>query len=628
MKKIFHLFLLISILTSALYCNRIRTTPEGNRVATADDISKYGDFIKEGDMIFDTPTKTFSDGINQLRYTSISKTFPNIREGATLWIDGDKIGPLCEIRFLNDNETKPWSISSATIRPIPNTRINCIYTHNSYGGFLILIQGLKNLRVDGESDDYPGLSRWSSDRKFIRGTFGLSITSAGIYDGFHGLSISVLNGGTFYIAGVEAEHGFSALRFQGGNYDWTLSSVEITRCYFHDTESENTYIGATHAPPLCKINNLKFHDCILSRSGSEAIQLQHVTGESFIYNITSFATDAAYLSNFQPNQDTGSQWNVDGGTTNISNIFIDTWGSHGANFFGGNADTATCDSKVIFKNVAFNDGRAEPIYFHNSMKYGMKWYFDSIYIRKPNDDWFINNKMKPTDWLISTNNGTDSIYFGTVFHDGSKPKVFQNESKLHVKKEPIQVDEIPQVQYVNSGFPEESYKIKFWRQYYAAYLSGNDTTAVEVNAGDIMIDREPDHQPVFCKAIVSHKATATRPKNDPLHYIKLSWDSYGVRSDQSNWRSDAHQFAYPPDDLRIKADNFWGKLGIGYVEHVPTCEELEATIRELRLEIQERDRIIAELRARMVPWGFWVLFMLNIVIIILILWRYKKDNVI
>ena len=625
MKKIVLFLILVVILVIlAVYFSRVRTTtPTGNRIATHDDVLKYGDFITEGDLIFDTPTKTFTDGINQLRYTSISKTFPNIREDAKLWIDGERIGPLCEVRFLNGNETTPWNISSATLKPIPGTRINTIYTHNSYGGFLWLIQGLKNLVIDGENDAYPGLSQWPKERKFIRGTFGISVTSAGIYDGFHGLSISVLNGGSFSIKGVEAEHGFSALRFQGGSYDWILSSVEITRCYFHDTESENTYIGATHSPPLAKINNLKFHDCILSRSGSEAIQLQHITGESFIYNITSFATDAAYLANFQPNQDTGSQWNVDSGTTTISNIFMDTWGSHGANFFGGNSDTVDCDSKCIMKNVAFNDGRAEAIYFHNSMKYGMKWIFDSIYIRKSNNDWYIHNKTKPTDWLISTNNGTDSIYFYNVFHDGSKPNVFQNTSKIHVEKDPILVDEIPQVGYVNSGFYEPSNKIKFWRHYYAAYLSGNDTTAVQVDAGDIMIDRETDHQPVFCKALVSHRATAIRPKNDPAHYKILTWDEEGDRNDQPLWDSADVQLQYPPDDLRIKADNFWGKLNIGYVQDVPTCEELEAQIRMLKNEIAKRDGIIHELRNKLYPWWAFALLFLQMVIIILLLKNRK-----
>jgi hypothetical protein len=560
------------------------------------DVDGYGAYMKVGDMIFDTPTKIFSDSINQLRYTSISSKFPNIRDSATLWIDGKKIGPLCEVRFLNDNETKPWSISSATLRPIPGTKVDAIYTHNSYGGFLFLVQGLQNFRVDGESDAYPGLSVWPEDRVFLRGTFGFSVTSKGIYEGFHGFSISVLNHGTFSIRGVEGEHGFSLLRFQGGNYDWVIESVEIYRCFIHDTESEGAYIGATHGPPLAKLKNLKFYDCILSRCGSEAIQLQHVIGNSFARNITAYATDAGYLSQFQPNQDTGSQWNVDEGTMVISNIFFDTWGSHAANFFGSDAYPAGTHSTVTFKNVAFNNGRGEPIYFHNSWKYGVKLSFDSLYIRKTNGDFYINNKVAPTDWQVSANNGLDTVTFYNIFHDGSRPKVFQNTKKIKVAIEPTLIPEIPDVEYVRSGFKEPAHKIKFWRQYMAAYLSGNDITPVKVELDDIMIDRETDHQPVFCKAIVKHDATAVRPKNDPDHYIILEWDSTGVRNDQPEWKGCSVQRPYPPDDLRIPYYNFYGKLGIGYVQKKPSCEEILVEIEKLHAAAKEREHALYELR--------------------------------
>jgi hypothetical protein len=615
MKKIFHLFLCLLLLTQICFAQ--------NRVATLLDVDGYGSYVTEGDMIFDTPTKTFSDSINQLRYTSISKTFPNIRENAVLWIDGKKIGRLCEMRFLNGNEITPWNISSATLKPIPGTRIDCIYTHNSYGGFHSLIQGLKNLTIDGESEAYPGLNlkyRKDKARAFIRGTFGISISSIGIYEGFHGLSISVLDGGKFTIRGVEAEHGFSALRFQGGSYDWKLDSVKIYRCFFHDTESENTYIGATHGPPLAKINNLQFYDCILSRSGSEAIQLQHVIGNSSIHNITSFATDAGYLNQFQPNQDTGSQWSVDEGTTKIYNIFFDTWGSHAMNFFGSDAYPAGCDSKVFISNIGFNAGRGEGIYFHNSLKFGLKLIFDSLFIRKPNGEFYIENKVAPTDWMVSANNGTDSITFLNIFHDGSSPKIFQNTKKINVKIEPHLVESIPDVEYVNSGFYESSNKIKFWRHYYGAYLTGDDSTAVKVELGDIMIDRETDHQPVFCKALVKHDATATRPKNDHAHYIILTWDSTGVRSDQALWKSGSKQFPYPPDDLRIVATNFWGKLNIGYVEQPITCEAQDARIRELETEIARLNRLLR------FPYWFWILAVLNVVIIILIFTKCKQNK--
>src|SRR5690348_15155426 len=115
-----------------------------NRLATQEDVTLYGDYITVGDLIIDTPTGICADGINKLTYNRISTTFPGLRENAVIWVDGTKLGSFCEFRLLNGTETAPWHISSATVKPIPGTRMDGVYTQNSYGGFLYLIQGLKN----------------------------------------------------------------------------------------------------------------------------------------------------------------------------------------------------------------------------------------------------------------------------------------------------------------------------------------------------------------------------------------------------------------------------------------------------------------------------------------------------
>lgn len=554
--------LLITIfLMSAIWCNA------QNRVATLLDVAKYGTYITEGDLIIDRPTNgvPFADGINQLRYTTISKSFPGFKEYGTIWIDGSKIGKLCEIRFLNGTETTPWHVSYVSIKPIPGTQVNGVYTKNSYGGFLYLIQGVKHLKVDGVSEAYTGLSNLQKG-DFLSGRFGFTGTSTGIFTGYHVFSISVLPGGSFDFSGFEGEHAFSVLRFQGGKYDGGVIKLKVRNGYIHDTESEGMYIGATATYPYSRIE-ADISDVIIARSGSEGLQFQHLAGNSWVRSITMFSPDCGYLNQFQPGQDTGMQLNPDGGNTVIEKIVIDSWGSHGINAFG--SDYLSTVKTTTVKNILLNNGRGEAFYIHPSCKYGMNWTLDSLFIRALNGEYYINSKTAKPNWIISTNNGTDQFTIGTNFYLN-----------------------LPDVEYVNSGFHEPANKIKFYRKYYAKYITGLDTVRVQYKKGDIIIDRTPGSKPVFTKAINDFTATNTTPRNDKINCIVLTWDTNTVRSDQSTWNKSLPQFNYPPDDLRVRRDNYYGKLNIGFVEEGLTYEELLTIKKELEQTVEGQKALL------------------------------------
>lgn len=552
-KKMKKILLLILLLPSILLAQ--------NRVLTAIDTAKY--HAKIGDLLIDTPTTLRADGINTMSYRTISKTFPTMREGATIWVDGTKLGPVCEFRLLNVTATTPWHIQKATIKPLPGTRVDGIYTANSYGGFLYLVQGLKYLSMEGSSVGYSGLTNLEKG-DFLKGRFGFSGTSNGYYSGYHVYSISVLCGGEFYFEGFEGEHGFSVLRFQGGDYDCSVK-LKVRNAYIHDSESEAFYIGATHGPPYAKIEN-DIKDVIIARAGTEALQLQHVVGKSWIRNITIFSPSCAYLNAFQPFQDTGMQLSSDEGNITLEKIVVDSWGSHALNLFGSDYTSTTKNTTI--KNILMNNGRGEAVYFHPSCKYGMVWNLDSLYIRNPNREYYIDNKTPPPSWIISRMNGTD-LY--KVAND-----LYQN---------------LPDVEYVNSGFYEPAHKIKFYSRYYGKYLTGVDTLAVPYKSGEVIEDREPLKTPVWCKVITDFKASAVRPKNNK-NCIVLTWDNKGVRSDQIGWNRLGIQKPYPPDDLRVKHDNFYGLKNIGYVEKAPTLlQELNLAKKEILQLTAQRDSI-------------------------------------
>ena len=575
MKKL----LFIILLTSA-----ICSTYAQNKVITQADLVKCP-YATVGDGYFDTPTNAvpFADGINKLAYTRVSSTFPTLRENATLWIDGDKIGKLCEIRFVNVTATTPWHIQNATLKPVPNTRVDGVYTPNGYGGFLYLIQGLKNFRMEGSSEKYPGLTGMQKGN-FLQGRFGFGASSTGVYQGYHAYSISVLDGGSMYFEGMEGEHGFSVLRAQGGDYDWTVS-LTLTNFFFHDSSSETIYLGATHGPPLAKLKDLKITNGIIACAGSEGLQVQHLIGNSDISNITLFGSSAGYINQFQPFQDTGSQLSVDAGNGVVKNIIIDGWGSNAINFFGS-AYTST-EKNFTLKNILINNGRGPAMYFHPSLKNGMKWNIENISIRKPTKEYFINTKIAPTNFLISANNGTDTINIKNIKYDGLIT-LFQNITRIKVGEN--FKTEMTNVEYVNSGFYEIPNKIKFYERYYGKYLiSGTDLKPVDYKAGDILQDRETGFYQVWCKVLTDFTANEVRPKNRP-DCIILTWDSKGVRSDQITWSGSSPQKPYPPFDCRVQHENYYAKQGIGCIEPAPPIEEELRLAKEL-IQILTNDKL-------------------------------------
>jgi hypothetical protein len=193
----------------------------------------------------------------------------------------------------------------------------------------------------------------------------------------------------------------------------------------------------------------------------------------------------------------------------------------------------------------------------------MKWSFEDIYIRKPNNDYYFKNRLNPVDYTIAANNGSDSISFNRIYYDMANPKVFQKKAKLNVGDH--EEAELPSPEYINSGFYEPASKIKVWHQFFAKYLTWKDSIPTRWEAGDIAIDMEEGSLPVFFKCIATHESTSERPKHS-ANFMILSWDEKGIRNDQPNWNKHSKQKPYPPDDLRVKADSYYGKLNIGFIE--------------------------------------------------------------
>jgi hypothetical protein len=528
-----------------------------NRIATMADRAVYGDYITEGDLIIDTPTK-FTPGGNEVIYYFMEKQWPLLRNGATIWLDGQKLGRLAVIKFTNTaSPLKPWHIESAKIRNIPNTQV----VANTF-----FCQGLKNFELNGESPEFPGLSQWPESRKFLTGSFGFHVI-AKMFGG-HGFHVSVLDGGRILMRGFEVQHGFSALRINGGDYDITVEDVEITNFYIHDTgDGEGMYLGATHAPPFAKLKNLKIYQGIIARTAAEALQLQHLAGGTDVHHITIRSANVRWMNEFMKGQDTGIQWNIESGENHLHHIIVDGFASVGLVPFGNEGNHA--GARSIVSDILFNDGIDTGIYLHKSGSHGVDWNFENIYYRSFRSGCYYTSTGRPErKFIISEKNGLDNYSFRNIIHDGSKPSVFQDTIKSRLKVKAISYRELPAPEYKNSGFIESAGRIRQWHQYYAKYFpsskGGKAQIPTDWQSGDIAIETEGDYS--FYKCIQSHTSTNQRPGESP-NFVKVTWDENGIRSDQYGWNPQTRQSNFPPDDLRLKDDNYWKGSGFGYNEN-------------------------------------------------------------
>jgi len=526
-----------------------------NRVATHADCQVYGKYIVPGDLIIDTPTK-LTNGKRDIIYYFMPKQWPGLREGATIWLDGDKLGVLDQIKFCNTaKELTPWHIESATFRNIPHTQV----VANSF-----VCSGLMNFELDGESEAYPGLTSWPETRKFLTGSFGFRVISN--LEGGHGYAINVRDGGSIRLNGFEVQHGFSGVRINGGHHDITLASIEISNFYIHDTgNGEGQYLGATHKGPLAKLKNLKIHHGIIARTAAEALQLQHLVGGTDVHHVTIFAADVRWMNEFMSGQDTGIQWSIDAGENALHHVIVDGYSSIGLMPFGSPEQPTGGVSQV--HHVLFNDGRDTGMYLHKSASFGIHWIFDNIYFRGIKATYYKQTGRRERNFYVSRKIGSDKMTFTNIYHDGSKPKVFEDTSGIEFKA--IIEKKLPEPSYRNSGFNEPANRIKQWHPFYASYfpVSRRDSIKIKVatqwDAGDIAIETVGSYG--FYKCIKTHAADQARPADNPF-FIRLTWDSSGVRCDQSGWNSNLIQSDFPPDDLRLEKDNYWKKLGLGFQE--------------------------------------------------------------
>lgn len=569
-----------------------------NRVVIQADIDNYVDAfagshfaMQIGDVIINTRTNPGgSDGKGAFFCATSAATFPGTRIGATIWLDGTSLGTLYDFRLTNGTTNTEWYISEPDnfchIRPIPGTQVYVERNTVTNNGYTMLILDIAYVELNGETDGYPGM-RDGLGQTFLRGSFGIHLSGGTDLNAAHMLSVGVPYAlgriGHFKIIGVEVEHGFSAVRFEGGNYEF-IADFTVKRSYLHDGISgEGFYLGATHGPPYTKLRNLNIEDMIITRRAAESIQIQHLIDggtRAEIKNFVIYAGDSDWMNAFQPFQDAAIQVSDDDGNHYMANGVIDGYSSTGYVVYGSvptlPEPTPTYTKPITLQNCLFNSARGSFLYINNSTINGIRWEYDKIYLRHFTNEYYTQTQEPVTMYYIGQNNGTDTHHFTRIKVDGQvKTSIFQSISNkfeiINVATDGSLTNSQYEPSYVRSGFYETADKIKGnWYSVWGAYFQNPTNTPIIFYVGDIVsgvVDTQPFR---MYKCIVQHSSTSlTRPDLDSTHWLLLRWDTFGVRNDQGGYNSATIQSYYPPDDFRLKADSYWNLEGMGLSTNEP-----------------------------------------------------------
>lgn len=565
-----------------------------NRVLTSLDIAGLpwaaAAHAKVGDILIDTPTGTHADGKLIVDIQNGSTVFPDARLGATVWIDGS-IGTFYHWRLRGNlsGDMAEWvGISDethyVTVKPVPGTKVLVKRNASSNGGFLFLVSNIKFCKIDGENDAFPGLrDGWPGT--FLTGKFGFHFDNDIYPIGGHTLSISSPDGGHFIVRGTEHTGGFAAIRYAGGDY-YAVVKITIERVYMHDAgDGEGAYLGATHGTPYVLLK-CEMRDLVIANRACEGIQIQHIisgVGENLVVeNFVNFCPAMDGIDAFIDGQDTGIQWSQASGGNILRNGITDgaAWSSVAINHFGTTDHPGTSvDPTVMSKaeNLLFHNIGGILSYIHNSNIDGVWKLMRRVYSMNFSNRYYYDNVNDLANYYVSAHNGTNRLSFIDCFHDGVKAQFFQDTDDMeYINIQNIGYPGAPV--YMNSGFFEPTSDIMNWKRTYANYFDDPTVDKPVTYLKDwVVVNIEQGVEYAYYKVMSTHTTSgvsALNPRadvaaNGNVRYKKLTWDTFGVRnlladgSVNPSWNSGTAQSTIPPHDLRLVADNYWNKRGMG-----------------------------------------------------------------
>lgn len=519
------------------------------RYATAEDLKKIEN-ANIGDLLITGGTETFK-GLPAI-YIHLNENWI-IKPGKKILIKGG----VYEWLVINN-------ISSGTLKePIVVT---------NYGGQVetkeFIVAGLSYFKLTGKYDSknktgdpkYPG---HAAVYAYSQGKYGIFINNQWTSTERHLLSVN----GTldeknkehpstnYEIEFVESGNGGYSNVFKWDNKKSVVENVRIHDCYFHDTAGEGIYLGNTDwSKPQQVFRNLNFYNNRLLRCGLDGLQLNRIGENSKVFN------------------------NVIDGGMNWKAPFMQ-WQDFGASlsFVNGNS---------FFKNNVIINGSGA---FFQSHFRPESWYLTSS---KINGTITIENNL-----CLTTKSGV-GVYLGPdketlkgvnvviTKNDFNKWKYRYNEVYPRLNNQGAVIYSFygGKVSVANNRWDARERKYKIYQSDHKEGSTQDNNTTGVVNEVEFENYFGNGHKNVFLEMWAA-MITVDEKNNTPIIYLPgqfVSCKSKIYRCIKKNenimpgghkdWKIywqlqlfEGGKYSYPPDDVRIKRNNYHNKLNRGII---------------------------------------------------------------
>lgn len=415
--------------------------------------------------------------------------------------------------------------------------------------YLFVVGGGKNWVITGRYDpvsqtgdsNYKG--HWRGSYANSRDTYGFLVDDEFVRESVSGLSVGG-RASDFEIEFVEIRQvGFAGMVLKTDDDGTaTMANVKVHDTYIHDTLSEGYYIGSTQSQPQHQVRNLELYNNRVIRSGTEAIQVGNLGGNTKIYNNV-FALSAVHWKDaFQPWQDGNLQLgNRAGDVTIENNIFIGAAGNlvfASAQQIAGDSYPVT--STVRFRNNYFSSTRNLFFYIRNDEFPGVQYILQDNYFTHMDfqrDE--LDSKATAPQEMIRTFTPASLEFLDNIWNvdlNFSNPLHSGNGTNKNVSGSGNITDDPPQLGLCEPGLPTgfDYLKLEVW----TATAGRGGGAPVSYEQGDIVM-----HLGIPYLCLNSTCASGMVPPDNP-----------GI------WQ----QMPYFPDDWRLEQSSSFAEVGLLY----------------------------------------------------------------
>lgn len=344
---------------------------------------------------------------------------------------------------------------------------------------------------DAETGDinYPG--HRGGNFANTQGTYGILIDDDFLVEGNSGLDVS--DASEFSVEYLEVrEVGFAGMTMKtDDDGDAVMQAVTIHDNYIHDTGSEGLYIGSTQSQPQHQITDWEFYNNRVLRTGTEAIQLGQLAGETKVHHNVFGPAAIDWRDAFQTWQDNNFQIGIREGHLQVyNNVFLGSAGSM-ISLFGQaiDGDESSDNIGITMTDNYFNGIRSLGMFINPDHLDGMSYLFennsfggyrfdrDEVYSSATQYDHFFRtfNSDTPISFISNTWNGPETMTM-TIDNNGSEDNITATDN---INAEPESIS------FVDSGLPEGLHilDIEMWTE----TASLGDDVAVDYQQDDVVM---------------------------------------------------------------------------------------------------------------------------------------------